>query len=54
MFQLDEIVHLRSLLESRSSQIKQTNGTPILIGMQKSSNGFKIPNSLFERFLTKS
>ena len=40
-FPLDKIVHLRSALESKCSQIKQ-NGIPLLIGMWKPPKGFKI------------
>lgn len=43
MFQLDKIVYLRSVLESRCSQINTQNGIPILTGMQKPPKGLKIP-----------
>ena len=41
MFQLDKIVHLRSALKSKCSQIKQ-NGISILTGIQKPPKVFKI------------
>ena len=43
MFQLDKIIHLRSALESKGSQINKQNGILILTGMQKPPEGFKIP-----------
>lgn len=43
MPQLDKIIHSRSTLESKGSQINKQNGIPILTGTQKPHKGFKIP-----------
>lgn len=53
MFQLDKIVHLRSRLESKGSQIKKQNGIPILTGMQKLPKPSRFQNSFTASFVAK-
>ena len=53
MFQLDMIIHLRSTLESKGSQIKQTGWDTYFIcrSLQKTS---RFQNSITDRLITKA